>query len=144
MQAACLAALPADIAVCAAAVADWRVADVAPEKMKKKPGAAAPTLTLTPNPDILAGLGALGGRRPRLLVGFAAETEKLIDHARAKLAAKGCDMIVANDVSAGSGTFGGDSNRVWLVEKDLVTEWPALSKRDVAARLAQILAERLS
>ena len=144
MQEACLAALPADIVVCAAAVADWRAAEIAPEKLKKKAGAEAPALHLTQNPDILAGLGALGERRPRLLVGFAAETEKLIEHAKAKLASKGCDLIVANDVSAGSGTFGGDANRVWLVEKDQVTEWPPLSKQEVAARLAQAIAERLS
>jgi phosphopantothenoylcysteine decarboxylase/phosphopantothenate--cysteine ligase len=144
MQEACLAGLPADIAVCAAAVADWRASDVAPEKLKKKAGAEPPSLSLTQNPDILAGLGALGDRRPRLLVGFAAETEKLLDHAKAKLASKGCDLIVANDVSQGSGTFGGDANRVWLVEKDQVTEWPPLSKQEVAARLAQAIAERLS
>jgi phosphopantothenoylcysteine decarboxylase/phosphopantothenate--cysteine ligase len=144
MQEACLAALPADIAVCAAAVADWRAIDVAPEKLKKKAGTEPPALALTQNPDILAGLGALGDRRPRLLVGFAAETEKLLDHAKAKLAAKGCDVIVANDVSAGTGTFGGDANRVWLVEKNQITEWPPLSKQEVAARLAQAIAERLS
>ena len=144
MEAACKAALPADIAVCAAAVADWRVSDVAPQKLKKQAGAEAPALHFVQNPDILAGLGALGASRPRLLVGFAAETEKLVEHAQAKLAAKKCDLIVANDVSAGTGTFGGDANRVWLVEKDKVTEWPPLSKRDVAARLAQALSERLS
>jgi len=144
MQEACLAALPADIAVCAAAVADWRAAEVAPEKLKKKAGAEPPSLTLTQNPDILAGLGALGERRPRLLVGFAAETEKLIEHAKAKLASKKCDLIVANDVSEGTGTFGGDLNRVWLVERTQVTEWPPLSKQEVAGRLAQVIAERLS
>lgn len=144
MQEACLAALPADIAVCAAAVADWRATEVAPEKLKKKAGAEPPSLSLTQNPDILAGLGALGERRPRLLIGFAAETEKLIDHAKAKLVAKQCDLIVANDVSEGTGTFGGDLNRVWLVEKTQVTEWPPLSKQEVAARLAQAIAERMS
>ncbi len=144
MDAACQAALPADIAVCAAAVADWRAAEVAPQKLKKQAGADAPALHFVQNPDILAGLGAMGAGRPRLLVGFAAETEKLVEHAQAKLAAKQCDLIVANDVSAGTGTFGGDANRVWLVEKDKVTEWPPLSKRDVAVRLAQALSERLS
>ena len=144
MQDACLAALPADIAVCAAAVADWRVAQAAPEKMKKQPGAEPPSLRLAQNPDILAGLGALGEKRPRLLVGFAAETEKLIEHAQAKLAAKKCDLIVANDVSAGTGTFGGDANRVWLVSQDQVIEWPPLSKKEVAEKLAQALSERLS
>jgi len=144
MEAACRAALPADIAVCAAAVADWRAAEVAPQKLKKQAGAEPPALHFVQNPDILAGLGAMGPARPRLLVGFAAETEKLVEHAQAKLAAKKCDLIVANDVSAGTGTFGGDANRVWLVEKDKVTEWPPLSKRDVAVRLAQALSERLS
>lgn len=144
MEEACRAALPFDIAVCAAAVADWRASDVAPQKLKKKAGEAPPALTFAQNPDILAGLGALGENRPRLLVGFAAETENLVVHAQAKLAAKKCDLIVANDVSTGTGTFGGDANRVWLVEKDHVTEWPPLSKKDVAARLAQALAERLS
>jgi len=144
MEAACRAALPADIAVCAAAVADWRAAEVAPQKLKKRAGAEPPALHFVQNPDILAGLGAMGAGRPRLLVGFAAETEKLVEHAQAKLAAKKCDLIVANDVSAGTGTFGGDANRVWLVEKDQVTEWPPLSKRDVAVRLAQALSERLS
>jgi len=144
MQEACTAALPADIAVCAAAVADWRAVEVAPEKLKKRAGEAAPSLSLTQNPDILSGLGHAGERRPRLLVGFAAETEKLIEHAQGKLAAKGCDLIVANDVSEGTGTFGGDLNRVWLVDKNQVTEWPPLSKQEVAARLAQAIVERLS
>ena len=144
MQEACLAALPAEIAVCAAAVADWRAAEVAPEKLKKRAGAEPPSLSLTQNPDILAGLGHLGEKRPRLLIGFAAETEKLIEHAKGKLASKGCDLIVANDVSVGTGTFGGDLNRVWLVEKNQVTEWPPLSKQEVAARLAQAIAERLT
>jgi len=144
MEAACRAALPADIAVCAAAVADWRAAEVAPQKLKKRAGEAPPALQFAQNPDILAGLGALGAERPRLLVGFAAETEHLVEHAQAKLAAKKCDLIVANDVSTGTGTFGGDANRVWLVEMDKVTEWPPLSKKDVAARLAQALSERLS
>jgi phosphopantothenoylcysteine decarboxylase / phosphopantothenate---cysteine ligase len=144
MEEACRAALPADIAVCAAAVADWRAAEVAPQKLKKQLGAEPPALHFTQNPDILAGLGHLGENRPRLLVGFAAETENLVEHAKAKLAAKKCDLIVANDVSTGTGTFGGDANRVWLVEKDQITEWPPLSKKDVAARLAQALLERLS
>ena len=144
MEEACRAALPVDIAVCAAAVADWRALDIAPQKLKKRPGAEPPALHFAQNPDILAGLGNLGERRPRLLVGFAAETETVVEHAQAKLAAKQCDIIVANDVSAGTGTFGGDANRVWLVEKDHVAEWPPLSKKDVAARLAQVLAERLS
>ncbi len=144
MEEACLAALPADIAVCAAAVADWRAAEISPQKLKKRAGSAPPAVQFAQNPDILAGLGALGATRPRLLVGFAAETENIVEHAQAKLAAKKCDLIVANDVSPGTGTFGGDANRVWLVEKNEVTEWPPLSKKDVAAHLAQALSERLS
>jgi phosphopantothenoylcysteine decarboxylase/phosphopantothenate--cysteine ligase len=141
---ACLAALPVDIAVCAAAVADWRVASVASEKTKKVAGGPPPTLNLVTNPDILATLAAAGDRRPGLLVGFAAETEHLIEHARAKLQHKGCDLIVANDVSTQNNTFGGDSNTVHLVGADGVQSWPSLSKRDVAERLAAHLAQRLA
>jgi phosphopantothenoylcysteine decarboxylase/phosphopantothenate--cysteine ligase len=139
MLAACEKALPADIAVCAAAVADWR-ADAAPQKLKKKNG-APPALKLVENPDILASLSKAGNRRPRLVVGFAAETEKLIEHAREKRAKKGCDWILANDVSAEAGTFGGDANTVHLVDADGVEDWPALSKREVAARLAGRIAQ---
>ncbi len=116
MLAACRAALPADIAVCAAAVADWRPAKPATQKMKK--GAAEPpAIALTRNPDILATLAAPGNARPLVVVGFAAETEDLIANAKKKLAAKGCDLILANDVSAGSGTFGGAENTVHLVAR---------------------------
>jgi phosphopantothenoylcysteine decarboxylase/phosphopantothenate--cysteine ligase len=140
MLAACEQALPVDIAVCAAAVADWRVAEPATDKVKK--GGAAPVLSLVANPDILATL-ARHQKRPTLLVGFAAETSRMLEHAQAKLAAKGCDLIVANDVSPGSQTFGGDQNQVTLVEKSAVTEWPLMTKTDLAARLAALLAERL-
>lgn len=143
MLTACEAALPVDLAVCAAAVADWRVDHIAGEKIKKSPQAAPPTLSLTPNPDILATLSR-HGRRPALVVGFAAETSMLIERAKEKLISKHCDLIVANDVSPASGTFGGDRNKVALVEKAGVTEWPALSKTEVADRLAQVFAERLS
>lgn len=140
---ACRAALPADVAVCAAAVADWRVAEPAAEKTKKAEGVAPPTLTLVANPDILATLAEAGPQRPALVVGFAAETEKLIDHARAKLARKGCDLILANDVSAASGTFGGDVNTVHLVSPAGVESWPPLSKAEVAERLATEVADLL-
>ena len=103
---ACRAALPADVAVCAAAVADWRVAHAAEGKIKKQPGSAAPMLELVPNPDILATISAPGPDRPRLVVGFAAETDDLLDNAAAKLARKGCDWIVANDVSPETGDHG--------------------------------------
>ena len=137
MLAACTAALPADVAVCAAAVADWR-AEEAPQKIKKK--GAPPALRLVENPDILATLSAAGNRRPRLVIGFAAETENLVANAQAKRAKKGCDWILANDVSAASGTFGGDANTIHLVSDSGVEDWPPLSKRDVAERLAQRIA----
>ena len=139
----CLAALPADVAVCAAAVADWRAAAPAAAKIKKTKGAPPPALDLAANPDILATLAAAGPRRPRLVIGFAAETERIVEQARAKLAAKGCDLIVANDVSAGTGTFGGDHNAVHLVTSAGVESWPALTKADVAARLAARVAQIL-
>jgi len=142
MLAACEKALPADIAVCAAAVADWR-AEAAPQKLKKKNG-PPPTLKLVENPDILATLSQPGNRRPRLVVGFAAETEKLIEHAQAKRAKKGCDWIVANDVSASAGTFGGDANTVHVIDEAGVEDWPPLSKREVAARLATRIARFLA
>ncbi len=135
MLTACEAALPADVAVCAAAVADWRVAETAGQKIKKN--GKPPALKLAENPDILKTLSAGGNRRPRLVVGFAAETTDIVRHAREKLARKGCDWILANDVSPSSGTFGGDSNTIHLVDAAGVEDWPALSKRDVAERLAQ-------
>jgi phosphopantothenoylcysteine decarboxylase/phosphopantothenate--cysteine ligase len=148
MLAACEEALPADIAVCAAAVADWRTADTAPEKMKKDaPGqekGALPVLSLAENPDILATLSQAGAQRPALVVGFAAETEKVVDHATAKLARKGCDWICANDVSPETGTFGGDSNRVHLVTAAGVEDWPALSKTQVGEKLAQRIADHFA
>lgn len=146
MLAACQAALPADVAVCAAAVADWRVAEPSSGKIKKTAGGKPPVLQLAENPDILATLSAKGRRRPRLVVGFAAETEQVVDNARAKRSRKGCDWIVANDVSAAAGTFGGDENRVHLITADgpQATEaWPSMSKREVAEHLAQRIATAL-
>jgi len=143
MLAACRAALPADVAVCAAAVADWRVAEPSTGKIKKAAEGKPPILKLAENPDILATLSAKGSGRPRLVVGFAAETEQVIDNARAKRSRKGCDWIVANDVSAATGTFGGDENQIHLITADgpQATEtWPAMSKREVAERLAQRIA----
>ena len=144
MLEACLAALPADVAVCTAAVADWRVADAADHKLKKVSGQPPPTLVLAANPDILATLSAPGPQRPRIVVGFAAETDRLLEHAGAKLAAKGCDLIVANDVSAAGHAFGGDTNAVHLVDADGVESWPPLPKAAIGARLARRLAQRLS
>jgi phosphopantothenoylcysteine decarboxylase/phosphopantothenate--cysteine ligase len=133
MLAASEAALPADAAVCAAAVADWRVAREAGQKLKKAPGAGAPTLEMALNPDILATLSRHASR-PRLVVGFAAETERVVAHAREKLARKGCDWVVANDVSGD--VMGGAENAVHLVTAGGVEEWPRLPKSEVAARLA--------
>lgn len=142
MFAAVERALPADVFIGAAAVADWRV-DVAPQKIKKEKGARAPVFSLVENPDILAGVAG-GARRPRLVVGFAAETQDVIAHAREKLIRKGCDLIVANDVSEGSGVFGGDANEAHLVSRDGVESWPRLAKAAVATRLVGRLADILA
>lgn len=142
MLEACLAALPVDVAVCAAAVADWRVAVNAPQKLKKSSG-RLPDLTLEENPDILAQLAQAGTARPRLLIGFAAETEKVVEQATAKRLRKGCDWILANDVSAERGTFGGDSNQITLIEETGTEAWPRLSKRAVASRLVERIAQHL-
>ena len=139
MLAACLDSLPSDVAVCAAAVADWKVAAAANQKLKKGEG-APPSLTLTANPDILARLAQPGAQRPDLVIGFAAETEKVIEHATAKRQRKGCDWILANDVSAESGTFGGDDNSIHLISADANESWPRMSKRQVAACLAERVA----
>jgi phosphopantothenoylcysteine decarboxylase/phosphopantothenate--cysteine ligase len=135
------AALPADAAIFCAAVADWRV-DGAAQKIKKGPG-GPPALALVENPDILATIGH-HAKRPRLVIGFAAETEKVIEHARAKLAKKGCDLIVANDVGGAMGVMGGERNEVHLVTVDKVEDWPPLDKTEVARRLAKRMAEILA
>ncbi|HYC65814.1 MAG TPA: bifunctional phosphopantothenoylcysteine decarboxylase/phosphopantothenate--cysteine ligase CoaBC [Reyranellaceae bacterium] len=144
MLAACQAAGAVDVAVCAAAVADWKAAAPATSKIKKKAGAAPPALALAPNPDILATLAQRGPRRPALVVGFAAETDNLIANAQAKLKSKGCDWILANDVSPASGTFGGSRNTVHLVTSRGVEDWPTLSKEQVAERLADRIAGHLA
>lgn len=137
------AALPADVAVMAAAVADWRVASAADEKIKKGP-AGAPLLSLVENPDILATVGRHPTLRPRFVVGFAAETENLIANARSKLDRKGADLIVANDVSPETGIMGGDRNTVRIVSAEGVEDWPDLPKEAVAERLVRLIAERLA
>lgn len=144
MLAACLAVGAVDAAVCAAAVADWKMANPAAAKIKKQAGAAPPSLELTPNPDILATLSRPGPKRPRLVVGFAAETENLIANAIDKRTRKGCDWIVANDVSPATGTFGGDRNTVHLISADGVQNWPTLSKERVAMQLAGAIALHLT
>ena len=141
---ACQAALPADVAVFAAAVADWRVAGASAGKIKKVPNAAPPSLELVTNPDILATIARPGQRRPRIVVGFAAETDDLMANAQAKRARKNADWIVANDVSPATGIMGGEENAVHLITADGVEEWPRLAKHEVARRLAARIAAALA
>jgi phosphopantothenoylcysteine decarboxylase/phosphopantothenate--cysteine ligase len=142
MLAACQAALPADVGVFVAAVADWRIDEVFGVKLKKDKG-GPPALTFVENPDILATLSASGPRRPKLVIGFAAETNDVEAHARAKLARKGCDWIIANDVTE-PGVMGGDENAVLLISKDKTERWTRAAKDSVARDLAQRIAESLS
>lgn len=137
------AALPADAAVFAAAVADWRVENASDKKMKKDASGKAPALAFAENPDILAAVAQMGAGRPLLVVGFAAETNEVAQNATAKLARKGCDWIVANDVSPETGIMGGTENKVLLVKKDCVEEWPRLSKSETARRLAERIAQNI-
>lgn len=141
MQAATENALPADIAVLSAAVADWRVDTISGGKIKKAPG-GPPALALIENPDILAGIAKAGPRRPALVIGFAAETADLEANARAKLSRKGCDWIVGNDVSAD--VFGADGNTVLLVTGDEAEAWPRLSKAEIASRLSDRIAHHFA
>jgi phosphopantothenoylcysteine decarboxylase/phosphopantothenate--cysteine ligase len=141
MLAACTGLLPVDVAVCAAAVSDWKVADPRNRKIKKN-GGGPPAIALTENPDILATLSK-GKKRPRLVIGFAAETEDVIANAIAKRKKKGCDWIVANDVSTGTSTFGGDTNTVHVVDERGAETWPELRKVEVAQRLARRIASHL-
>ena len=144
MLAATLAALPADIAICAAAVADWRAADESPHKLKKQGHEIETELRLAQNPDILVTISKPGPRRPRLVIGFAAETENLIENATAKRRSKGADWIVANDVWPGTGAMGGDTTQVHLITPSGVEDWPPLSKDETAARLLARAADALS
>jgi phosphopantothenoylcysteine decarboxylase/phosphopantothenate--cysteine ligase len=143
MLAAVEKALPADAAIFAAAVADWGVAAPGNQKMKKG-AAGAPSLSLVENPDILATIAKRNAGRPRLVVGFAAETEKVIEHAQDKLKRKGCDWIVANDVSPGTGVMGGDRNSVHLITAKGVESWPVQSKDEVAQALIARVASALA
>jgi phosphopantothenoylcysteine decarboxylase/phosphopantothenate--cysteine ligase len=149
MLRACEVALPADVAVCAAAVSDWRVAEPAGQKLKKVAGESPPSLALVQTVDVLASLAARASDRPRLVIGFAAETERLIEHAIEKLEHKRCDWILANDVAPERGIFGGDSNAVELVRRGqdgapAVEHWPLASKAAIAERLAERIAEALA
>ncbi|WP_419952285.1 phosphopantothenoylcysteine decarboxylase [Methylobacterium sp.] len=144
MLAAVEAALPADLAIFAAAVGDWRPAQDHASKIKKD-GAAVPPLSLVENPDILATIAQRSEGRPRLVVGFAAETDSVIAHARAKIARKGCDLLVANDVSAEGGVMGGTANTIHLLDRDGGLEtWPTLDKDEVGRRLVERFAARLA
>ncbi len=144
MLACVLAALPADIAICAAAVADWRAIDAAPQKLKKEGGVTETTLHLTQNPDILATIAKPSPKRPRLIIGFAAETQELLKNAAAKRLRKGADWLVANDVWPGTGSMGGDNTQVHLITEQGVEDWPAMSKDETAQRLLARAAEALS
>jgi len=144
MDAAVTAALPADVAVCVAAVADWRMQTGTKGEKLKKSKDGIPALDLCENPDILKGLSSMGDGRPSLVVGFAAETEKVIEYAKAKRTRKGCDIIVANDVSDASGVMGGADNQVHVITDSGVESWPTMSKQDVAVRLAQTIADALN
>ena len=143
MMASVEAALPADIVIAAAAVADWRPVVEAGHKIKKQPGDPAPILRLEENPDILATVSQRSSGRPHLVVGFAAETDQLLAHARSKLDRKGCDAIVANDVGPGTGTMGGTNNEVSLVTRAGTEAWPRLDKDEVARRLVARFARML-
>jgi len=143
MLEAVLKAMPVDIAVMVAAVADWRVADAAGNKIKKQPGEAPPPLVLTENPDILKTVGH-HEQRPALVVGFAAETQDILENGRAKLQRKGADYIVANDVSSETGIMGGDRNTVKVIGKSGVEDWPEASKQDVATQLAALIASHFA
>lgn len=142
MLAACEAELPVDVAIFTAAVADWRPEIQANQKIKKADANSAPQITLTANPDILATI-ARAKKRPGLVIGFAAETENVVGYAQDKRGRKGCDWIVANDVSPSTGVMGGDKNRVHLVTEKGVEDWPLLDKIDVGRRLAGRIADAL-
>lgn len=134
-------ALPADIAIFAAAVADWRVAKAGEQKLKKQPGKTTPELALVENPDILATIAKRKVERPKLVIGFAAETQNVAANAKAKLVSKGCDWILANDVSPQSGVMGGDRNTITLVRASGVEAWPTQSKDEVATMLVMQIAD---
>ncbi len=142
MLEACEATLPVEIAVCAAAVGDWRVNETVKNKIKKSGGNTLPNLELTENPDILASLSQ-ADPRPKLVVGFAAETEQVVENAIAKRLKKKCDWILANDVSPATGTFGGDKNTLHLITSDGVEDWPRISKQAAADTLANRIADKL-
>ncbi len=140
MLEACRAGVPCDVAVFAAAVADWRPARTSRRKVKKS-AARPPGIVLEENPDVLATIAVPGNARPALVIGFAAETENILENARRKQRTKGCDWVLANDVSLGTGTFGGEANTIHLLTGEGSEDWPRLSKDEVAARLAARIAD---
>ncbi|MFT9257241.1 MAG: bifunctional phosphopantothenoylcysteine decarboxylase/phosphopantothenate--cysteine ligase CoaBC [Acetobacter sp.] len=145
MHTSAMAALPVDVAICAAAVADWRPEHIAGQKIKKKDRTSLPPpLALVPNPDILAELSEPSPLRPRLVIGFAAETQDVREHAQAKWRRKGCDWMIANDVSPGTGHMGGDTNQVLLITQDGVETWPEMNKTALAAELTRRIAALLA
>lgn len=144
MLAAVEAALPADVAIFAAAVADWRVANATDHKLKKDGSGKLPALSFAENPDILAQVSQMKAGRPKLVIGFAAETDDVLAQATAKRARKGCDWIVANDVSPATGIMGGAENAVILISDAGVEVWPRMEKESVAKRLAELIAEALA
>ncbi len=147
MYATCMAALPVDVAVLAAAVSDWRVQPVSRHKLKKRTGSSPPAFALVLNPDILADLSRAGPSRPGLVVGFAAETGHLVAEAAAKRLRKGCDWMLANDVGPDGvmgGVMGGDENQVHLITAEGVEDWPRLGKQVVADRLADRIVSRIA
>jgi len=137
-------ALPADVAIFAAAVADWRVANAGEQKIKKKPGQTTPDLSLVENPDILAAVAKRKSQRPKLVIGFAAETENVAANAEAKLAAKGCDWILANDVSPHTGIMGGNRNTIQFVTPNSIESWPPQTKEEVATMLIARVADAIT
>ena len=144
MLAAVEAALPADVAIFAAAVADWRVVNATDHKLKKDGSGKVPALSFAENPDILAQVSQMKAGRPKLVIGFAAETDDVLAQATAKRARKGCDWIVANDVSPATGIMGGAENAVTLISDAGVEVWPRMEKESVAKRLAELIAEALA
>ena len=140
----CQRALPVDVAVCAAAVSDWRAAKPSSRKLKRSEAGPKATLELEQNPDVLVAITGAGAQRPRLVVGFAAETEQVVENAKTKRQKKGCDWMVANDASPGTGTFGGEHNKVHLISAQGVESWPRMTKSEVADRLADRIVDFLA
>nr|HPG88821.1 phosphopantothenoylcysteine decarboxylase [Hyphomicrobium sp.] len=144
MMEAVTKALPADVAIFAAAVADWRAAKPKSEKLKKTAGSEPPAIKLAENADILKTIGQRTKDRPELVIGFAAETETVIANAQKKLKSKSCDWIIANDVSPETGVMGGDRNTVHIITREGVESWPQLLKSDIADRLMERIATRIA